>query len=85
MSTTTKIFFFIIINFLVSNKILIPMDQTQTDDLKAYGISYSSLKKGVKVEWLINYRGGSFMLDASESIKSSSAFLEKRESMFLSA
>jgi len=71
MSTTTiKIFFFIIINFLVSNKILIPMDQTQTDHLKAYGISYSSLKKGVKVDWLINYRGGSFMLDASESIKS---------------
>ena len=66
----TKIFFFIIINFLVSNKILIPMDQTQTDHLKAYGISYSSLKKGVKVDWLINYRGGSFMLDASESIKS---------------
>ena len=70
MSTTTKIFFFRIINFLVSNKILIPMDQTQTDHLKAYGISYSSLKKGVKVDWLINYRGGSFMLDASESIKS---------------
>jgi hypothetical protein len=46
------------------------MDQTQTDHLKAYGISYSSLKKGVKVDWLINYRGGSFMLDASESIKS---------------
>ena len=69
-TTTTKIFFFIIINFLVSNKILIPMDQTQTDHLKAYGISYSSLKKGVKVDWLINYRGGSFMLDASESIKS---------------
>ena len=68
--STTKIFFFIIINFLVSNKILIPMDQTQTDHLKAYGISYSSLKKGVKVDWLINYRGGSFMLDASESIKS---------------
>ena len=54
----------------MSNKILIPMDQTQTDHLKAYGISYSSLKKGVKVDWLINYRGGSFMLDASESIKS---------------
>tara|TARA_B100002052_G_scaffold126225_1_gene115786 strand:+ start:6016 stop:7200 length:1185 start_codon:yes stop_codon:yes gene_type:complete len=46
------------------------MDQAQTDHLKAYGISYSSLKKGVKVDWLVNYRGGSFMLDASQSIKS---------------
>ena len=46
------------------------MDQAQTDHLKAYGISYSSLKKGVKVDWLVNYRGGSFMLDASKSIKS---------------
>tara|TARA_B100002051_G_scaffold272496_1_gene309359 strand:- start:4208 stop:5464 length:1257 start_codon:yes stop_codon:yes gene_type:complete len=70
MNTTKFFFFFLIINFLISEKILIPMDQAQTDHLKAYGISYSSLKKGVKVDWLVNYRGGSFMLDASQSIKS---------------
>ena len=70
MNTTKFFFFLLIINFLISEKILIPMDQAQTDHLKAYGISYSSLKKGVKVDWLVNYRGGSFMLDASESIKS---------------
>ena len=70
MNTTKFFFFFLIINFLISEKILIPMDQAQTDHLKAYGISYSSLKKGVKVDWLVNYRGGSFMLDASKSIKS---------------
>ena len=70
MNTTKFFFFLLIINFLISEKILIPMDQAQTDHLKAYGISYSSLKKGVKVDWLVNYRGGSFMLDASKSIKS---------------
>tara|TARA_B100000401_G_scaffold165686_1_gene110733 strand:- start:2197 stop:3453 length:1257 start_codon:yes stop_codon:yes gene_type:complete len=70
MNTKKFFFFLLIINFLISEKILIPMDQAQTDHLKAYGISYSSLKKGVKVDWLVNYRGGSFMLDASKSIKS---------------
>ena len=57
-------------NFLISQKILIPMDHQQTDHLKAYGVTYSTLKKGGKVDWLINYRGGSFLLDASNAIKS---------------
>ncbi len=42
---------------------LIPMDLTQTDHLKAYGIAYWSLTRGVNVEWLLNYRGGSFLLE----------------------
>jgi hypothetical protein len=40
--------------------LLIPMDDAQTDHLKAYGIVYKMLKNGVKVYWLLNYRGGSF-------------------------
>jgi len=40
--------------------ILIPMDETQTNCLKAYGIAYMALKNGIGVEWLLNYRGGSF-------------------------
>jgi hypothetical protein len=44
-------------------KILIPMDMTQTDHLKAYGAAYWCLKYGVKVEWLLNYRNGSFLTD----------------------
>ncbi len=48
---------------LWGQKILIPMDLTQTDHLKAYGIAYWSLKKGVPVEWLLNYRGGSFLIN----------------------
>ena len=42
--------------------VLIPMDFSQTDHLKAYGIAYWSLEKGVNVEWLLNYRGGSFLV-----------------------
>lgn len=44
-------------------KILIPMDKAQADHLKAYGIVYWALQSDVPVEWLLNYRGGSFMLD----------------------
>jgi hypothetical protein len=44
-------------------KLLIPMDLKQTDHLKAYGIAYWALTKGLQVDWLLNYRGGSFMMD----------------------
>ena len=43
-------------------KYLIPMDILQTDHLKAYGIVHMIIKKGITVEWLLNYRGGSFMI-----------------------
>jgi hypothetical protein len=46
-----------------ASKILIPMDLSQTDHLKAYGVAYWCLKYGVKVEWLLNYRNGSFLTD----------------------
>ncbi len=41
--------------------ILIPMDNTQKNHLKAYGIAYWTLEQQVEVSWLLNYRGGSFM------------------------
>lgn len=41
--------------------IFIPMDESQTQCLKAYGIAYMALKEGVTVEWLLNYKGGSFV------------------------
>lgn len=44
-------------------KLLITMDLQQTDHLKAYGIAYWALTKGLQVDWLLNYRGGSFMMD----------------------
>ncbi len=52
-----------------SQKILIPMDLKQTDHLKAYGIAYWTLEKGINVEWLLNYRGGSFLTDYNAAIE----------------
>lgn len=48
-------------------KLLIPMDLRQTDHLKAYGVAFAVLKRGGHVEWLLNFRGGSFMMDFSEA------------------
>lgn len=59
--------FFLIFLFPVllcaQQKILIPMDLKQTNHLKAYGIAFWGLEKGIDVDWLLNYRGGSFMVD----------------------
>lgn len=49
---------------------LIPMDEEgQKEHLKAYGIAYYALERGAEVEWLLNYRGGSFMLAFAEELK----------------
>ncbi len=55
---------FVVVAFrLQAAYILIPMDETQKNHLKAYGIAYSVLQQDVKVQWLLNYKGGSFMID----------------------
>ncbi len=46
---------------------LIPMDESQTNHLKAYGVAFWALQQGAQVEWLLNYRGGSFLMPASAS------------------
>lgn len=63
------LFFFLISCLAVkANYILLPMDETsQKNHLKAYGITYWTLEKQYKASWLLNYRGGSFLLpDVSE-------------------
>ncbi len=45
------------------SKILIPMDESQSNHLKAYGIAYWVLENKIPIEWLLNYRGGSFLCD----------------------
>ncbi len=58
----TFLFCFLLISRLaVSNYLFIPMDGKQANHLKAYGIAYWILKKDTEVDWLLNYRGGSFM------------------------
>jgi hypothetical protein len=54
---------------LFATSILIPMDQAQTNHLKAYGIAFHALQKEKTVDWLLNYRGGSFMVDFSEEVR----------------
>ncbi len=43
--------------------LIVPMDGAQTDHLRAYGVAYHALMQGTQVEWLLNYRGGSFLMD----------------------
>ncbi|MGC8595970.1 MAG: asparagine synthetase B [Candidatus Kryptoniota bacterium] len=49
-------------------KILIYMDLKQTDHLKAYGIAYFALAHHEEVDWLLNYRGGSFMMNYTDDL-----------------
>ena len=42
--------------------LLIPMDITQTNHLKAYGVAYWVLQREVEISWLLNYRGGSYLI-----------------------
>jgi len=64
-----KILLLGIISFSIAQKIIIPMDQAQNDHLKAYGIAYFCLTKNTNVEWLLNYRGGSFLLDDNQFVQ----------------
>ena len=48
--------------------VLIPMDDSQTNHLKAYGVIYNHIAHDVEAWWLLNYRGGSFMAQESHDI-----------------
>lgn len=56
-----------------AERVLIPMDLSQTDHLKAYGIAFLSVTGGRTLEWLLNYRGGSFLLEDSPILKREAA------------
>lgn len=56
------LFLFVCPLLVKADFILIPMDHSQSDHLKAYGVAYWVLEYQVEVEWLLNYRGGSFMM-----------------------
>ncbi len=60
---------FFLVNGVWAQYILIPMDLSQTDHLKAYGIAYWVLKQGINVEWLLNYRGGSFLFTDTKGFR----------------
>ncbi|MCD6332490.1 MAG: hypothetical protein J7L89_04380 [Bacteroidales bacterium] len=58
--------------------LLIPMDQTQTNHLKAYGIAYWVLQQKGTGEWLLNYRGGSFLFPFSDELQTECLLREVR-------
>jgi len=69
-----KIFIYIILAFFFSKgmksaHILIPMDDKQKNHLKAYGIAYWSIQNGVEIQWLLNYRGGSFLIQFYKDVE----------------
>ena len=70
LSSTTVTIAFLLVHIVVCSlraMLLIPMDKSQNDHLKAYGVVYSILSEGQKVYWLLNYRGGSFATRESKS------------------
>lgn len=71
--STKKYFvlFFILLTFAAkANFILLPMDDvSQKNHLKAYGITFWCLEKEYKASWLLNYRGGSFLLPDAPEIR----------------
>ena len=53
----------------LAQHLLVPMDDDQKNHLKAYGLTFNVLKEGMKAEWLLNYRGGSFLLSDTPEIQ----------------
>lgn len=75
MSVIKKVLLFLIVFTTIGYRafpaqILIPMDDTQKNHLKAYGIAYWVLQGGIEINWLLNYRGGSFMFIQSPKFES---------------
>ncbi len=68
-----KIFFSVIFSLLMTYSygtyILIPMDDEQVDHLKSYGVTFWVLQNGLEASWLLNYRGGSFIMEYSPAIE----------------
>jgi hypothetical protein len=53
--------------------LLVPMDETQQNHLRAYGLTFAALKNGDRAEWWLNYRGGSFLLPDSPVLRRKAA------------
>lgn len=69
-----KKFLIVLVLFLSStvswgSQILIPMDDTQTNHLRAYGLAFYILENEIVIDWLLNYRGGSFMVPHLSTIE----------------
>ena len=65
----TFVLFFLITFKGLASQVLIPMDETQKDHLKSYGLAYWALQNQVEVDWLLNYKGGSFSFPHSPKLE----------------
>jgi hypothetical protein len=52
-----------------ASQILIPMDESQKNHLKSYGLAYLALQQQIEVDWLLNYRGGSFAFRHAQALE----------------
>ena len=70
LKKTILLFLFVLSAFTLhaQERVLIPMDASQSDHLKAYGVIFNHLVDGETGQWLLNYRGGSFITTASNQI-----------------
>ena len=55
--------------FVAAQHLLIPMDDAQRQHLKAYGLTFNAIKEGMRAEWLLNYRGGAFLLPDAQDVR----------------
>ena len=68
----SRFFLFLLLIFssqLKATQLLVPMDESQTNHLKAYGLAFWTLENSITIEWLLNYRGGSFLMPHLKSIE----------------
>jgi hypothetical protein len=65
--------FLFVINGIQAAYILIPMDNSQKNHIKAYGIAYWTLQRNIELSWLLNYRGGSFLIQYVKAVENECA------------
>ncbi len=64
-----SVFFIVAFFNAKASFLLIPMDETQKNHLKAYGIAYYALENNLDVKWLLNYKGGSFLFGNTTTLE----------------
>jgi hypothetical protein len=64
-----SVFFIVAFLNVKASFLLIPMDETQKNHLKAYGIAYYALENNLDVKWLLNYKGGSFLFGNTTTLE----------------
>ena len=69
MKISLLVLFLFLAKLVSASALLVPMDERQTNHLKAYGLSYWVLNNQVTLEWLLNYRGGSFLFPNLQNIE----------------